>query len=86
MLINNIKSCIRNQKPVLIAIALYDSFVSKETGKTGKILMPNMTTEKSVGGHELCLIGYDDTKQQFIVRNSWGTQWGDKGFCYIPYD
>lgn len=86
LLINNIKSCIKNQKPVLIALALYDSFVSKETGKTGIIPMPNMTTEKCVGGHELCLIGYDDTKQQFIVQNSWGTKWGDKGFCYIPYD
>jgi hypothetical protein len=32
------------------------------------------------GGHAVCLVGY--TKKYFIVRNSWGTQWGDKGFAY----
>ena len=32
------------------------------------------------GGHAVCLVGY--TKDRFIVRNSWGTTWGDKGFGY----
>jgi len=30
--------------------------------------------------------GYDDGKQYFIVRNSWGEAFGDKGYCYISYD
>ena len=34
----------------------------------------------AVGGHAVALVGY--TKDRFIVRNSWGTQWGDKGFGY----
>jgi C1A family cysteine protease len=33
----------------------------------------------------MCIIGYDDNRQLFIFQNSWGTKWGDKGFCYIPY-
>jgi C1A family cysteine protease len=33
----------------------------------------------------LC-VGYSDPDRVFIVRNSWGSDWGDKGYCYIPYD
>jgi C1A family cysteine protease len=32
------------------------------------------------GGHAVCLVGY--TEDHFIVRNSWGKNWGDKGFAY----
>jgi C1A family cysteine protease len=32
----------------------------------------------------LC-VGYSDSRQVFIVRNSWGADWGDEGYCYIPY-
>ena len=41
--------------------------------------------KKFVGGHAVCCVGYDDMKQHFIVLNSWGTEWGDRGYCYIPY-
>ena len=34
----------------------------------------------------MLIVGYNDRQQVFIVRNSWGEQWGDKGYCYIPYD
>lgn len=30
-------------------------------------------------------VGYDDSKQSFIVRNSWGNKWGIKGYCEMPY-
>ena len=30
-------------------------------------------------------VGYDDAKQWFIVRNSWGNQWGLKGYFTLPY-
>ena len=33
------------------------------------------------GGHAICVVGYR-TDKRFIVRNSWGTAWGDKGFAY----
>jgi C1A family cysteine protease len=33
----------------------------------------------------MLLVGYDDQKQLFIVRNSWGSDWGDGGYCYFPY-
>ncbi len=36
------------------------------------------------GGHAVALVGY--TKDRFIVRNSWGTEWGDKGFAYASLE
>jgi hypothetical protein len=35
--------------------------------------------------HAMLLVGYDDTKQLFKFRNSWGTQFGDNGYGYVTY-
>jgi C1A family cysteine protease len=37
------------------------------------------------GGHAICIMGYR-TDGRFIVRNSWGTTWGDQGFGYLSPD
>ena len=37
-------------------------------------------------GHAMAIVGFDDDQQVFIVRNSWGPDWGDDGYCYISYD
>ena len=41
--------------------------------------------DKPVGGHAMVLIGYDDARQAFRVQNSWGPQWGDRGYGWISY-
>jgi len=38
-----------------------------------------------MGGHAVCAIGFDDKKQCFIVKNSWGPTWGVNGYFYMPY-
>ena len=52
--------------------------------RTGIIPMPK-PKEQLLGGHAVLAVGYDDTKQWLIVRNSWGTSWGVKGYFYMPY-
>ena len=37
------------------------------------------------GGHAMTVVGYDDTKQAYKVANSWGTEWGDKGYGWVDY-
>jgi len=39
--------------------------------------------EEIIGGHAQVLVGYTGTR--FIMRNSWGTSWGNKGYCTVPY-
>jgi len=38
------------------------------------------------GGHCMLIVGYDNPERMFIVRNSWGAEWGDQGYCRIPFD
>ena len=37
------------------------------------------------GAHAYTIVGYDDSKQKFIIKNSWGDYWGDQGYGYLPY-
>ena len=40
---------------------------------------------KVVGGHSMVICGWDDMKQAFYVRNSWGVNWGMYGYFWLPY-
>ncbi|MDA8227156.1 MAG: C1 family peptidase [Desulfitobacterium hafniense] len=71
--------------PVVIGIMVYESFESDAVAKTGIVPMPSTDTEQLFGGHAALVVGYDDSKQWAIVRNSWGSNWGDKGYFYLPY-
>jgi hypothetical protein len=80
-----VKDAVAAGYPVVIGFMVYSSFESDRVAATGYMPMPNVKTEQCLGGHAVCIVGYDDHKQCFIVRNSWGTTWGDKGYFYMPY-
>lgn len=42
--------------------------------------------KKCYSGHAVVIVGYDDSKKAFEIRNSWGDYWGNKGYCYMSYD
>jgi C1A family cysteine protease len=84
-LVNVMKSQLIANNPLLISIVVYSSFTSDSVTKTGFIPIPNTNTETNLGGHEMCIIGYDDTKKCFLTLNSWGLNWGIRGKCYLPY-
>ena len=42
--------------------------------------------ETVLGGHCVVAVGYDDSQRHFIIRNSWGTGWGQQGYCFMPYE
>ena len=94
-----VKNALAAGNPVVIGFNVYDSFEGAwgdiPHGQTGSGMMPfpNVATEQLLGGHAVCIVGYDDTMPvagkangRFIVRNSWGTSWGDNGYFYMPYD
>jgi C1A family cysteine protease len=80
-----LKAALASGYPFAFGISVYSSFESNSVITTGIVPMPNVKKEQLLGGHALLAVGYDDTKQWFIVRNSWGTSFGDKGYIYIPY-
>jgi C1A family cysteine protease len=84
--LKSIKQVLASGKPVLIGILIYSSFESINATNYGIISMPDTTTETSLGGHAILLVGYDDKTKVFKFQNSWGVGWGDKGYGYIPYD
>lgn len=84
--INDIKEGIDlHDALVLMGMEVFESFESEEVARTGIVPLPK-AGEKNLGGHAVIIVGYDDDKQMFKVRNSWGKEWGDKGHFYLPYD
>ncbi len=69
--------------PVIFGMMVPKSFYA--IGSDGVMTMP-CPTEPRLGGHALLVVGFDDEKEVFIVRNSWGIEFGDKGYCYMPYE
>lgn len=82
--INQLKACLNDGFPFVFGISVYSSFESYQATTTGMIPLPQMG-DQFLGGHALLCVGYDDAKGCFIVKNSWGEWWGDRGYCYIPY-
>ena len=79
-----VKHCLSDGYPVVFGFTIYQSFMSEEVSRTGMAKMPQLNEEK-LGGHAVMAVGYDDSKEALIVRNSWGEAWGDNGYFYLPY-
>ena len=81
---NRMKMALQSGFPFVFGFVVYESFESEKVAKTGMVPMPK-TNEKVMGGHAVCAVGFDDTKQCFIVKNSWGANWGLDSYFYMPY-
>ncbi|VBB17771.1 peptidase C1 [Yasminevirus sp. GU-2018] len=80
---DQLRQCLANGDPFVFGFTVYESFESEETAKTGIMTVPK-PDEKILGGHAVMCVGYDYDKKLWIVRNSWGPEWGDKGYFYMP--
>jgi C1A family cysteine protease len=79
-----LKGCLATGYPFVFGFSVYESFESEDVAKSGQVNMPQ-PNEKLLGGHAVLAVGYDESQQRFIVRNSWGPAWGMNGYFTIPY-
>lgn len=82
--LSQLKGCLASGWPFVFGFTVYDSFESAQVAKTGHAPLPQ-AGDTVIGGHAVMAAGYDDAKQWFFVRNSWGTKWGLKGYFTLPY-
>lgn len=81
--------------PSMLGFFGFPSFGSSNV--TGGIPYP-CPGERAIWGHAIVAVGYDngmkikntqcnkETKGALLIRNSWGTDWGDNGYGWLPYD
>jgi C1A family cysteine protease len=66
--------------PVVTSMNVYEDFLTYSGG------VYKATSRRPVGGHAVSIVGYSDEGRYWIVRNSWGEDWGEKGFVKVSWD
>jgi C1A family cysteine protease len=96
-LLCSIKGYLASGFPSIFGFTAYSCIDDDDVKKTGRIPYPS-TSDVVLGGHSLMAVGYDDSieirniksetsfKGAFLIRNSWGTSWGDLGYGWLPYE
>ncbi len=77
--IQKIKDALK-KGPLLTSMTVYEDFIAYSGG------IYKSVSYRSVGGHAVSLVGYNDQERYWIVRNSWGQDWGENGFVRISWD
>ncbi|MCA4158020.1 C1 family peptidase [Priestia megaterium] len=83
--ITTIENQLKKERPVIVGVAVQPTFWTPNE----EVFIDVPQAESYEGLHALLIMGYgkrDDGKRFFIIRNSWGTDWGDNGYAYISYD
>ena len=89
-----VKALLRENIPVCMGFNVYDNskYTIFEGLNTTSYTYNPLTANGAIvsgasllGGHANIIYGYDDTKEVFLMENSWGTDWGNNGFWYLPY-
>ena len=83
--LKTMKACLAEGIPFALGVSVHKSFMSARVKHTGEVPMPRRG-DHVLGGHAMLIVGYHDASERFIVRNSWGRQWGLGGYCMLPYE
>lgn len=84
-LVDQLRGSLSNQLPFAFGFSVYSSIWNPEVQRTGDIPVPKKG-EHLEGGHAIMAVGYDDDARRFLIRNSWGPNWGDQGYGTLPYE
>lgn len=81
----HMKAVLVSGLPFVVGFSVYSYFESQEMADKGVLDIPS-PDETLLGGHCVLVVGYDDAKGCFKVRNSWGPNWGLNGYFWMKYD
>lgn len=81
--LERVKKSLAEGNPVVFGMYVTHSFYNAL-----ELWTPTESPANNLGGHAMCLIGYDDNKYggAFEIQNSWGTTWGNNGYTWVKYD
>jgi len=82
---NQFKGCLAAGYPFVFGFTVYSSFMTDQVAQTGIMPMPGVN-DSVMGGHAVMAVGFDNVNKWYIIRNSWGEGWGEKGYFYMPFD
>jgi len=71
--------------PVLFGLDMPGAYYDA-AGATGRLPDVGAYDHLPMDGHTMLVVGYDDTERTWLAQNSWGENWGERGYCRIPYD
>ena len=80
--VSSMKSFLATSGPLQTCFTVYDDFYNYTSGVYAPSTSPQ---NQPVGGHCVCVVGYDDNQSCWICKNSWGTTFGEQGFFRIEY-
>lgn len=83
--LNALRGALADGNPVIFGFWVYESFESEALALTGIMQMPG-DDEQCLGGHAVVAVGYCDKRKMVLVRNSWGSKWGEHGYFWMPYE
>jgi hypothetical protein len=75
------KLVLANYSPVVVSLDITKGWYNAPKGR----IPDRRRGELTVGAHTVTLTGYDDSRHQLKFINSWGSDWGDKGYGYLSY-
>lgn len=80
-----IKQTLLSGAAISFGFNVYTSFEHGNWHTTSGMMPIPKNTELLLGGHAVTIIGWSDSKQAFLIQNSWGTEWGLEGKFWMPY-
>ena len=78
------RTCLADGYPFVFGFTVYSAFESEAVARSGILHLPKRGEEVE-GGHAVMAAGYNDSQERFLIRNSWNTDWGMKGYFTMPY-
>jgi hypothetical protein len=83
--LDDLRRALSSGRAVVAGISMFHSSTADQVIKTGVLRLPG-AKDNVIGGHAVCVVGYDDDQRRLKFVNSWGKSWGSHGFGFIPYE